>query len=216
MRNKYSLNFNWKYNPTFSAEMVNKDYDDSKFQTVDIPHEARKVKMEIDRDNIYRFGMAVNTEGLRDSSATVSIQIKSAYTLLEMKANKLETQIRKFMRKLLEVVLKEINDLNGTDYKQQDVRIEFEREIPTNAQEHAQIELTDAQRKQTEITTLLNLASHLDQETVMKKICEQLDISYEDIKDKLPNPEDDDPYAAQKTLNAVVPDDGGGDVIEEA
>lgn len=185
-------------------------------KTVDIPHEARKVKMDIDRDNIYRFGMAVNTEGLRDSSATVSIQIKSAYTLLEMKANKLETQIRKFMRKLLDVVLQEINDLNGTDYKQQDVRIEFEREIPTNAQEHAQIELTDAQRKQTEITTLLNLASHLDQETVMQKICEQLDISYEDIKDKLPNPEDDDPYAAQKTLDAVVPEDGGGDVIEEA
>jgi SPP1 family phage portal protein len=183
-------------------------------KTVDIPHEARKVKMEIDRDNIYRFGMAVNTEGLRDSSATVSIQIKSAYTLLEMKANKLETQIRKFMRKLLEVVLKEINDLNGTDYKQQDVRIEFEREIPTNAQEHAQIELTDAQRKQTEITTLLNLASHLDQETVLKKICEQLDVDYNQIKDKLPNPEDDDPYAAQKTLNAVVPEDG--DVIEEA
>ena len=185
-------------------------------KTVDIPHEARKIKMEIDRDNIYRFGMAVNTEGLRDSSATVSIQIKSAYTLLEMKANKLETQIRKFMRKLLEVVLKEINDLNGTDYHQSDVRIEFEREIPTNAQEHAQIELTDAQRKQTEITTLLNLASHLDQETVIQKICEQLDVDYNEIKDKLPNPEDDDPYAAQKNLNAVVPEDDGGDVIEEA
>lgn len=185
-------------------------------KTVDIPHEARKVKMEIDRDNIYRFGMAVNTEGLRDSSATVSIQIKSAYTLLEMKANKLETQIRKFMRKLLEVVLKEINDLNGTDYRQEDVYIEFEREIPTNAQEHAQIELTDAQRKQTEINTLLGLASQLDQETLMQKICEQLDVDYNEIKDKLPDPDADDPYAVQKTLDAVVPDDIGGDVIEEA
>lgn len=185
-------------------------------KTIDIPSEARKVKMDIDRDNIYRFGMAVNTEGLRDSSATVSIQIKSAYTLLEMKANKLETQVRKFMRKLLDVVLKEINDLNGTDYRQEDVYIEFEREIPTNAQEHAQIELTDAQRKQTEINTLLGLATQLDQETLMQKICEQLDIDYNDIKDKLPDPNADDPYAVQKTLDAVVPDDDGGDVIEEA
>lgn len=168
---------------------------DVEIRTIDIPYEARKTKMEIDEKNIFRMGMAVNTEGLKDSNATVSVAIKSAYTLLEMKANKLETQIKLFMRKLLKVVLDEINTLNGTDYTNDDVYFKFEREIPTNMLENAQIELTEAQKRQTEINTVLSLATHLDNETTMQLICEQLDIDYNDIKDKLPDPEETDPYA---------------------
>jgi len=48
-------------------------------QTVDIPVEARKTKMEIDKENIFFFGMGVNTEALKDSGSTVSVQIKTAY-----------------------------------------------------------------------------------------------------------------------------------------
>jgi hypothetical protein len=151
-------------------------------------------------------GMAVNTEGLKDSSATVSVAIKSAYTLLEMKANKLETQIKLFMRKLLDVVLDEINELNGTDFQSKDVYFKFEREIPTNMLENAQIELTEAQKRQTEINTLLGLATHLDNETMMQQICEQLDLDYNELKDKLPNPEETDPYA----LVEEVPGEEGG------
>jgi SPP1 family phage portal protein len=187
--------------------------------TVDIPVEARRTKLELDEKNIFRFGMGVNTESLKDTSATTSIAIKSAYSLLDLKCNKLEIRLKQFMRKLLKVVLKEINDENETDFQQSDVYFNFEREIITNAQENAQIELTEAQKKQTEITTLLNLATHLDDETLMHLICEQLDIDYEEIKDKLPKPEENDPYAAQSALDAVVPEDetvisDGGGVIE--
>jgi SPP1 family phage portal protein len=186
-------------------------------KTIDIPVEARKTKMEIDEKNIYRFGQALNTAGLKDTTATTNLAIKAAYSLLDLKVNKLEIRLKQFMRKLLKVILKEINDLNGTDFQQKDVYFCFDREIPTNAQENAQVELIEAQRKQTEITTLLNLANNLDDETRMQLICEQLDIDYNEIKDKLPKPgEVVDPYAPQSALDAIQTEDDvdGGRVIE--
>ena len=194
------------------------------YKTVDIPVEARKAKMETDEKNIFRFGMGVNTEALKDTSATTSIAIKAAYSLLDMKANKAEIQLKQFMRQLLKVVLAEINENEKTDYQQSDVYFDFSREIITNALENAQIELTEAQKRQAEITTLLNIATKLDDETLMHLICEQLDIDYEEIKDKLPEPEEDDPYSAKSALAALdgiqtedyqpVDDRGGGDLIE--
>lgn len=182
-------------------------------KTIDIPYAARQAKLEIDKEAIYHFGMGVNTAGLKDTSATVSIQVKSMYSLLDMKCNKLEIRLKQFMRKLVKVVLDEINNVNGTDYRQSDVYFCFDRETPTNAQENAQIALTEAQEQQTRIGTLLNLATYLDNETLMQNICDVLEIDYEEIKDKLPA-EDDDPYTAQEALEAVVPEDAdGGDVV---
>lgn len=175
-------------------------------QTVDIPVEARKIKMEVDEKNIYRFGFALNTAGLKDTAATTNLAIQSAYSLLELRAKKLENRLKPFLRKLIDVVLKEINEENGSGYTQNDVYFCFEREIPTNAQENAQIELVEAQRKQTEITTILNLAGTIDDETKLQLICEQLDIDYQDIKDKVPSPEDDPTAVAQAALGGVVPE----------
>lgn len=179
-------------------------------QTVDIPVEARKIKMEIDEKNIYRFGMALNTAGLKDTNATTNLAIKSAYSLLDLRASKLEKRLKQFLRKIIQVVLDEINTDNKTDYQQKDVYFDFEREVPTNAQENAQIELLEAQRKQTEITTILNLAGTIDNETMLQLICEQLDIDYQDIKNKVPTPEDDPTAAAQEVLGGIQPE---GDVI---
>lgn len=191
--------------------------------TVDIPVEARSRKMDLDEKNIYRFGMGFNSAQLGDGNIT-NVVIKSRYALLDMKCNKLETRLKQFMRKLLNVVLDEINERNGTDYQQKDVYFDFQREVITNASDNAQIELTDAQRKQTEINTLLSLAEKLDDETIMQLICEQLDIDYEDIKDKLPDPDTDISmyeYEPIKALNdaqteegPVAGDNGGGGVIE--
>lgn len=176
-------------------------------QTVDIPVEARKVKMEIDEKNIYRFGMALNTAGLKDTNATTNLAIKSAYSLLDLRASKLEKRLKQFLRKIIKIVLDEINAEQGTAYEQKDVYFDFEREVPTNALETAQIELIEAQRKQAEITTILNLAGTIDDETKLQLICEQLDIDYEDIKDKVPQPEDDPTAAAQATLAGIQTED---------
>lgn len=171
--------------------------------TVDIPYEARKVKLELDEKNIYRFGMGLNMEGLKDTSATTNIAIKAMYSLLDLKCSKLTIKLKQFLRKIIKAVLDEINDINGTDYQMKDIYFNFEPDIISNAQENAQIELTEAQRKQAEITTLLNLASHLDNETLMQLICEQLEIDYDDIKGKLPDPDEADNALndAQSALN---------------
>ena len=183
--------------------------------TIDIPYQARQTKLDLDEKNIYRFGMGFNSAQLGDGNIT-NIVIKSRYALLDLKCNKLEIRLKQFMRKLLKVVLKEINDMHGTDYQMKDVYFNFDREVMTNASDNAQIELTDAQKQQVQITTLLNLATYLDSETLMQNICDILDIDYEEIKDRLPNPEDNDPYSAQTALDAIQTEDEpvGGGVIE--
>ena len=190
-----------------SKKLVGVDDDGGiDIKTIDIPYQARQAKLELDEKNIYRFGFGLNTSGLKDTNATTNIAIKSAYSLLDLKANKLEIRLQQFLRKLLKVVLAEINDMHGTDYQQKDVYIVFDREVMTNATENAQIELIEAQRKQVEITTLLDLATKLDNETVMQLICEQLDIDYNEIKDNLPKTDENDIYNAQKMLNSVETD----------
>lgn len=183
---------------------------DVELRTIDIPYQARQAKLDLDEKNIYRFGMGFNSSQLGDGNIT-NVVIKNRYALLDLKCNKMEIHLRNFFRKLLKVVLKEINDQNGTDYRLSDVYFNFRREVMTNAADNAQIELTDAQRQQVQINTLLNLANHLDNETLMQNICDVLDIEYDDIKDKLPKPVENDPYAAQTALDAVIPE---GDVIE--
>lgn len=191
------------------------DEGDVEIKTVDIPYQARQAKLELDEKNIYRFGMGFNSAQLGDGNIT-NIVIKSRYALLDLKCNKMEIRLKQFMRKLLKVVLKEINELNGTDFQQKDVYFDFEREVMTNASDNAQIELTDAQKQQVQITTMLNLASYLDNETLMQNICDILDIDYNEIKDKLPEQEEDDLYKAQSALDAIQPEDDpdGGGVIE--
>lgn len=174
------------------------------FKTVDVPYDARKTKLELDEKNIYRFGMGFNSAQLGDGNIT-NIVIKSRYALLDLKCNKLEIRLRQFLRKILKVILAEINQINETDYQQKDVYFEFEREVMTNASDNASIEKTDAETEQVKINTLLNLASTLDQETIVQNICDILDINYEDIKSKLPN--DDDNLNAQSELEEVVVED---------
>ena len=204
---------------TRTKKLVGVDGDgDVDIRTIEIPVQARQTKLELDEKNIYRFGMGFNSAQLGDGNIT-NIVIKSRYALLDLKCNKLEIRLKQFMRKLLKIVLAEINDENGTDYQMKDVYFDFEREVMTNAADNAQIELTDAQKQQVQITTLLNLATYLDEETLMQNICDILDISYEEIKDKLPKHDDADPYAAQSVLDAVQPEDepavpDGGGVIE--
>lgn len=177
-------------------------------KTVDVPYQARKEKLELDEKNIYRFGFGLNTSGLKDTAATTNIAIKAAYSLLDLKATKFEIKLKQFMAKLVEIVLDEVNKREGTDFQQSQVYYEFEHKVMSNAQENAQIALTEAQEQQTRINTLLGLATYLDNETLMQNICEVLDIDYEEIKGKLPDPDD-----AANNLGGAADILGGG-VIE--
>ncbi|WP_425756228.1 phage portal protein [Ihubacter sp. rT4E-8] len=156
--------------------------------TVNVPYEARKAKMEMDEKNIYRFGMGLNMQGLKDTSATTNIAIKAAYSLLDLRCSKIIIQIKKMLREILRVVIDEINSQRGTDYQPSQVWFNFEPEIMSNAQENAQIKLTEAQTQQILINVLLGLADRLDDETLMQQICDCLDLDYNEIKGKLPDP----------------------------
>ena len=79
----------------------------------------------------------------------------------------------------------------------------------SNEQENSQNALTEAQTKQVMINTLLSLAAQLDNETLMQNICDVLDIDYEEIKGKLPDPEEAGNAVkdAQGVLDSVVVED---------
>lgn len=180
------------------------DGGDVNFKTVAIPYEARQVKLGLDEVNIYRFGMGFNSAQIGDGNIT-NVVIKSRYALLDLKCNKLEIKLKQFLRKLLKPVLKEINERLDTDYQQKDVYIEFEREVMTNASDNASIEKIKADTDLVKINTLLSLAQTLDNETIVQSICEVLEIDYEQIKDKLPEPktEEDLLKEAETELNGV-------------
>lgn len=169
-------------------------------KTIDIPYQARISKLELDEKNIYRFGMGFNSAQLGDGNIT-NVVIKSRYALLDLKCNKFEKQLRAFMNSLVQVALDEIN-ANGeeTAYSLKDIYYDFEREVMTNAYDNANIKKVEADTRAVEINTLLNIASVIDKETIIQLICEQLDINYEDIKDKLPKSEVELNEEAQQLL----------------
>lgn len=169
-------------------------------KTVDIPYQARLTKLQLDETNIYRFGMGFNSAQIGDGNIT-NVVIKSRYALLDLKCDKLEKHLKKFLREMIKIVLDDVNKRHGTDYQQKDVYFEFEREIITNASDNAGINKVEADTKATEINLLMGLTQVLDQETVVQMICEQLDIDYNDIKNKLPINQRQESYTAMGVLN---------------
>lgn len=154
---------------------------DMDIKTVEIPYEARKVKMELDETNIYRFGMGLNTARVGDGNIT-NIVIKSRYSLLELKCNKAEIQLKKLLKKILKVVLDEINKAKGWDYTTQDVHVKFNRKILTNELDNAQIEQLKSVVQQAKITNLLNLDTYVERELINREIAEIFDWDYEEVQ----------------------------------
>lgn len=170
--------------------------------TVDIPYEARLAKMEQDEKGIYHFGMGFNPTMVGDGNIT-NVVIRSRYTLLDLKCDKLETPLKSFLNRLIQIVIDEINRKDETSYQLSDVKIEFNRQVMTNALDDAQIDLAKAQKNQVIINTLLSLGNTLPAETIIKGICQTLDLDYDDVMDKLPVNPEDDLAAAFNTLSGV-------------
>lgn len=171
--------------------------------TVDVPYEARKTKADEDEKNIYRFGMGLNTQGLKDTSATTNLAIQMAYTLLELKANKFITRIKKFLKELLKVVIDEINEKNGTAYTVDDVYFDFTPEIIVNETENIQNEKTQAETQQILVNTVLNVAAQIGDEEALKAICEILELDFEEVQAKVKAANPDDLLDAQNALANV-------------
>lgn len=176
-------------------------------KTVNIPYQARKEKLDMDEKNIYRFGMGLNMSGLKDTNATTNIAIKMAYTLLDLKANKLEARLKKLLKEILKVVLVEINEKNGTDFEVSDAYFEFTRKVMTNEQENIENRKTEAETQTILINNLLNAAAAIGDDEVLKGICEILEKDYKEIKSKI----------EKQKVDVIVPTiaDKGGELVNE-
>ena len=185
-------------------------------QTVDIPYQARQAKAEEDEKNIYRFGMGFNSSQVGDGNVT-NVVIRSRYTLLDLKANKLETRLKQLLKQIIKVVFAEINKEHGTDYQLSDIRFDFTRDIMTNETENIANDLVKAQIKQAEVNTILNIAANIGDEEALKAICDVMDLDYEEIKGKAPKPVDPEAEVkgAMEMLEGAVTD-GEAEEIESA
>lgn len=177
------------------------DFD---IKTINVPYQARVAKMEINEKNIYRFGMGFNTAQIGDGNVT-NVVIRSRYALLDLKCNKLEMQLKRLLNKVIRIVIDEINDVNKTQYSVNDVKIDFKREVMTNALDNAQIEQITAATTQTKIGTLLSIAGQIGDDELLKRICDVLDLDYNDVKTNLKANEPIDLNKASEKLEGIEP-----------
>lgn len=166
-------------------------------QTVDIPYEARKAKLEIDERNIYIFGMGFNPAQIGDGNIT-NVVILSRYTLLDLKKSKLDKRLKKLLKQFVKIELDEINKEHGTDYQMADITIDLTPEIPTNESENIQNEKVKAETQQIRINTVLNAAVNIGDEAALQAICDILELDYEEIKGQVEKMRDE----GQSTANA--------------
>lgn len=153
-------------------------------ETIDIPYEARKIKLGLDKESIYKFGMGFDSSQIGDGNIT-NIVIKSRYALLDLKCNKTEIRLRKLIRQLLKCIVDDINKRFNTAYNYMDIEINIVRETMVNENDVYENEKVQAETQKTLIGNILSAASRLDDDTVLKLLCEILELDYEEVKEKL-------------------------------
>lgn len=170
-----------------SKGVVNVDQEgDVDLKTYNIPVEGRIKKMETDKRNIYKFGMAFDSTAIGDSSGNVTnVQIMAGYSLLMMKLNKKEAYLRSLIDWMLELITEDINRRFNTNYDHRDIEVNIVRETMVNRAETAEIEKNEAETQKIKVETLLDIATYLPQEDLLKELCEILELDWLDIQETL-------------------------------
>lgn len=153
-------------------------------KTIDIPHEARRVKLELDKESIYKFGMGFDSSQIGDGNIT-NVVIKSRYALLDLKCNKAEIRLRKLIRQLLKAIVDDINRRFNTAYNYVDIDINIIRETMVNENDIANNEKIEAEKQGQLINNVFTAATRLDDDTVLKLLCDILELDYEEVKEKI-------------------------------
>jgi SPP1 family phage portal protein len=177
-------------------------------QTVDIPYQARKEKLDLDKEAIFTFGMGFDPTQVGDGNIT-NVVILSRYTLLDLKKSKLDKRVKKLLKEVIKIKLAEINKENGTDYQMKDIKIDLTPDIPTNESENITNEKTKAETQQIRINTILNIAANVGDEQTLKAICDELDLNYDEIKGQVEKMRKEEQSTANAiaTLEGVVTDE---------
>lgn len=159
-------------------------------KTIDIPVEARKTKLELDKNSIYKFGMGFDSSQIGDGNIT-NIVIKSRYSLLDLKCNKAETRLRKLVRQLLKIIVSDINLRYKTNYDYRNLEIKVVRKAIVNETDIVNNNKAEAETKKNIIDYILTSGQTISNDSKLKLICEVLELDYEEEKKKL---EEQGPY----------------------
>lgn len=151
---------------------------------VDIPTEARKAKLDVDKEGIYKFGMGFDSSQVGDGNIT-NIVIQSRYSLLDLKCNKAEVRLRKLIKQLLEFIIKDINERYSKNYNASDIEIKIIRDTMVNETEVVERDNKKAETQGQLLNNLLDVASRIDDESILKAICDILDLDFDEIQQKL-------------------------------
>ncbi|MDY7044420.1 phage portal protein [Virgibacillus sp. M23] len=183
-------------------------------KTFNIPVDARKTKLEINKDAIYKFGMGFDSTQIGDGNIT-NIVIKSRYALLDMKANKAEIRLRSLLQWMNELIVQDINRRHGTAYQAQDIKVTITRETMVNETDLVTNEKTKEETRQIIIQSILSVAPRLDDETVLRMICEQFELDWEEVQDLLEAQDYEPDFEANTDpVEEGDPDEPDGQVAE--
>lgn len=160
------------------------DNGDVDVKTIEIPVEARRTKLEIDRQNIYKFGLGYDSSQVGDGNVT-NVVIKGRYTLLNMKANKTETRLRAFLDWANTLIIEDINRRYNTAFTLSQLTINITREMLLNENDLINNAKTEADTRSVEMQTLLAAAPRLDNDTVLKQICDMYELDFDTVKQAL-------------------------------
>ena len=153
-------------------------------KTVQIPTEARVKKLDIDKEAIYKFGMALDSTQVGDGNIT-NVVIRSRYALLDLKANKKEVRLNELVRWCLKLIVEDINRRYNTAFDDKDISFKFIRESVIDSKEIAEIELIETQVKESAVQTILAVAGYIDEETILRQICEQFELEYDEVQKRM-------------------------------
>lgn len=175
--------------------------------TTNIPVEARKAKLAIDKEAIYKFGMGFDSSQTGDGNIT-NVVIKSRYSLLDLKCNKIEVRLRAVIKDMLQLIVENINELHGKAYDAAEIEITMIRDVMANETDNAAIAKTEAETNQVLINNVMTAAPRLDDRTVLELLAGILEVDPDEVEKAL----EEQGYQADFNQATEVDDDGAEQV----
>ncbi|MDW8777350.1 phage portal protein [Streptococcus suis] len=175
--------------------------------TTNIPVEARKAKLEIDKEAIYKFGMGFDSSQTGDGNIT-NVVIKSRYSLLDLKCNKIEVRLRAVIKEMLQLIIENINELHGKNYNTTEIEITMTRDVMANETDNAVIAKTEAETNQVLINNIMTAAPRLDDRTVLELLAGILEVDPDEVEKAL----EEQGYQSDFNQVTEVDDDGAEQV----
>lgn len=156
---------------------------DLQVRTVEVPVEARKTKLEITKESIYKFGMGFDSSMDNGDRALTNIGIKSRYSLLDIKVNKIEKRLRKLIQQVLILILQNIKDLTNKSFDITEIEVIITRSAMTNDKEKAEEENLIAQAQLTRVNAILNAGMQLDKTLTAELLAKELGLEVNKVTD---------------------------------